>query len=87
MQSAKSESELHEILRSLLRESMRLHTEGASGVRLGHADGYVDGFVRALVESGLADQASVLAIIKGVRREHCGAALGELETDSATLAA
>lgn len=87
MQSAKSESELHEILRSLLRESMRLHTEGASGLRLGRADGYVDGFVRALVESGLADHASILAIVKGVRREQAGAPTGELKTDSATLAA
>jgi hypothetical protein len=87
MQSAKSESELHEILRSLLRDSMRLHTEGASGSRLGRADGYVDGFVRALVESGLTDHASILAIVKGVRREQGGAATGELRTDSATLAA
>lgn len=87
MPNAKSESELHEILKSLLRESMRLHNEGASGARLGRADGYVDGFVRALVEAGLTDHASILAIVKGVRREVGGAATGELRSDSATLAA
>lgn len=87
MPSAKSESQLHEILKSLLRESMRLHADGASGARLGRADGYVDGFVRALVESGLSDQASILAIVRGVRREAGGAATGEVASDSATLAA
>jgi len=87
MQSAKSESELHEILKSLLRDSIRLHAEGSTGARLGRADGYVDGFVRALVESGLSDHASILAIVKGVRREQSGAATGELRADSETLAA
>jgi hypothetical protein len=87
MQSPKPASELHEILKSLLRESMRLHAGGASGQRLGRADGYVDGFVRALVESGVCDHASILAVVKGVRRELGGPATGELEADSATLAA
>jgi hypothetical protein len=87
MPTSKSEPELLEILKSLLRDSMRLHSEGASGARLGRADGYVDGFVRALVESGLADHASILAIVKGVRREVGGAAVGEVRSDSATLAA
>lgn len=85
MPSSKSASELHEILKSLLRESMRLHADGASGLRLGRADGYVDGFVRALVESGVSDHKTILGIITGVRRELGGPATAE--TDSATLAA
>ena len=87
MPSSKSASELHEILKSLLRESMRLHADGASGQRLGRADGYVDGFVRALVESGASDHKTILGIIKGVRRELGGPATAEVESDSATLAA
>ncbi len=87
MPSSKSQGQLHEILKSLLRESMRLHADGAAGLHLGRADGYVDGFVRALVEAGLSDHASILAVVRGVRRELGGAATGELEADSATLAA
>ena len=87
MQSPKSASELHAILKSLLRESMRLHADGASGQRLGRADGYVDGFVRALVEAGVSDHATILGIVKGVRREIGGPATAEVEADSATLAA
>ena len=87
MRESKSASELHEILKGLLRESMRLHADGASGQRLGRADGYVDGFVRALVESGISDHKTLLGVVSGVRRELGGPATAEVETDSATLAA
>jgi hypothetical protein len=87
MPSSKSQVELHEILKSLLRDSMRLHAEGAAGSRLGQADGYVDGFIRALVESGASDHASILKLVRDVRREVAGPATGAVETDAATLAA
>jgi hypothetical protein len=87
MPSSKSQVELHDILKSLLRDSMRLHAEGAVGARLGQADGYVDGFIRALVESGLSDHATILSLVRDVRREIAGPATGALESDTATLAA
>jgi hypothetical protein len=87
MPSSKSQVELHDTLKSLLRDSMRLHAEGAAGTRLGQADGYVDGFIRALVESGLSDHATILGLVRDVRREIAGPATGTLESDTATLAA
>lgn len=87
MPRSKSQVELHEVLRSLLRDSMRLHAEGAPGSRLGQADGYVDGFIRALVESGLSDHAAILKLVSEVRREVRGPATGVVEADTATLAA
>lgn len=87
MLSSKSQPELHEILKSLLRESMQMHAGGAAGPRLSRADGYVDGFMRALVESGLSDHATILTIVRDVRRELGGPATARLEADSATLAA
>jgi hypothetical protein len=87
MQSSKSQAELHDVLRSLLRDSIRLHAEGAAGSRLGKADGYVDGFVRALVEAGLSDHATILGIVREVRREVAGPATRAVDGDSATLAA
>ncbi|HTQ03708.1 MAG TPA: hypothetical protein VMI54_07615 [Polyangiaceae bacterium] len=87
MQSAKSQAELHAVLKNLLRDSMRLHAEGAPGSRLGQADGYVDGFVRALVEAGLSDHASILAVIRDTRREFAGPATRAVDSDSSTLAA
>jgi hypothetical protein len=87
MSRSKSQAELHEILRSLLRDSMRLHAAGAAGAHLGRADGYVDGFVRALVEAGLSDHKALLEVVRGVRREVGGPATSTVEPDSATLAA
>jgi hypothetical protein len=87
MSSSKSQLELHEILKSLLRDSMRLHADGAPGSRLGQADGYVDGFIRALVESGLSDHALILAVVRDVRREVAGPSTGAVTADGATLAA
>jgi hypothetical protein len=87
MQSSKSQVELHDVLRSLLRDSMRLHAQGAAGSRLAQADGYVDGFIRALVEAGLSDHAAILSIVRDVRREVAGPATRSLEDESATVAA
>jgi hypothetical protein len=87
MKSSKSQAELHDILRSLLRDSLRLHHEGAAGSRLGQADGYVDGFIRALVESGASDHAAILALVREVRREVAGPPTATAERDSETLAA
>lgn len=87
MQTAKSQAELHTVLKSLLRDSMRLHSEGAPGSRLGQADGYVDGFIRALVEAGLSDHATILSVIRDTRREFAGPATRVLEADAKTLAA
>jgi hypothetical protein len=87
MHSSKSQAELHEVLRCLLRDSIRLLAQGAAGSRLGQADGYVDGFIRALVEAGLSDHAAILTIVREVRREIAGPATRAVEADSATVAA
>ena len=87
MQSAKSQAELHDVLKGLLRDSMRLHAEGAPGSRLGQADGYVDGFIRAMVEAGLSDHATILAVVRETRREFAGPATRTVDSDSPTLAA
>jgi hypothetical protein len=85
MSQSKSQAELHDILRGLLRESFRLHAEGSTQPRLGRAEGLVDGFIRALVESGLSDHKTLLAVVRDVRRELGGEPTAII--DSATLAA
>jgi hypothetical protein len=42
MQTTKSQAELHDVLRALLRESLRLQLMGANQPRLSQAQGYVD---------------------------------------------
>jgi hypothetical protein len=87
MPTAKSKAEIHDILRALLRESLRLQATGASQPKLSLAQGYVDGFIRALVESGLSDHKTMLAIVREVRGELGGPATGTVENPAQTLAA
>ena len=87
MLKTKTEAELLEILRSLLRETFRLQSEGANQPRLSQALGYVDGFVRALVETGAADHRALLAIVQSVRAEARGPATALVGDDTATIAA
>jgi hypothetical protein len=81
MTTTKPHAELLEILRTLLRESFRLQSEGGSQPRLGQAMGYIDGYVRALIESGAADHATLLAVVRDVRAEARGAATRVLEAE------
>lgn len=87
MPTTKPRAELIEILRSLLRESLRLQAQGATQPRLGQAMGYIDGYVRALMETGVADHATLLAVIRDVRAESRGAATRVLEAEREIAAA
>jgi len=82
MLKTKSEAELFETLRSLLRESFRLQSEGSGRARLSQAVGYVDGYVRALIETGVADHATLLAVVRDVRAESRGAATRTIESEA-----
>jgi hypothetical protein len=86
MPKTKTEAELLDILRSLLRETFRLQSEGATQPRLSQALGYVDGYVRALIETGAADHRALLAIVREVRSEARGPATGHVG-ERATIAA
>jgi hypothetical protein len=87
MQTTKSQAELHDVLRALLRESMRLQLMGANQPRLSQAQGYVDGFVHALVEAGISDHRSLLAIVREIRNELTGPSTGGVGAESKGLAA
>ena len=80
-----SPAELLEIVRAMLRESIRLGTEGAPRQRQVHAQGCADGFMRALVAAGLSNHRELLAIVREVRAEAAGPATREL--DATTVAA
>jgi len=74
----RSPAELHEILRAMLREALRLGAEGAQRSRLVHAQGCADGFMRALVEAGISDHRELLALVREVRAESGGPATREM---------
>jgi hypothetical protein len=81
----RSPAELHDILKAMLRESLRLGAEGAQRSRQLHAQGCADGFMRALVECGISEDRELLALVREVRAELRGPATRDI--DETTYAA
>lgn len=57
------------VLRDLLKQVFVARYDGATYDRLARAHGYADGFMRALLESGLIQQKDLLAIVNEERRK------------------
>ena len=83
-----SKAELLENLRSMLRDVFRLRSDGVAYARLARAHGYVDGYMRALLETQSADKAELLALVAEERALVDGPATASSESiDAATVAA
>lgn len=63
-----SKDTLLRTLRGLLRDVMKARFEGGSYAKLARANGYADGYMRALLDAGLVDQREMLAFV-GVERQ------------------
>jgi hypothetical protein len=82
--ATQSKTELLDNLRGMVRDMLKLRSEGGAYAKLARAHGYVDGYMRVLLESGLADQKTLLALVADERRKFDGAAVAELtESDLA----
>jgi len=57
---------------------LRLRREGAAYSRLARANGYIDGYMRVLLESGIAEYRELLAVVGDERRRADGPAAAEL---------
>ncbi len=84
MPTRTSKSEMLETLRAMLRDVFRLRMDGVAYARLARAHGYVDGYMRVLLETGIADKGELLEIVAEERNKVDGPATGVL---SATAAA
>ena len=70
-----------EHLRSLLNDVFKLRREGAAYARLARQHGYVDGYMRVLLESGIATRTELLEIVAAERVRADGPATGTLESE------
>lgn len=84
MPTKTSKSEMLETLRAMLRDVFRLRMDGVAYARLARAHGYVDGYMRVLLETGIADKSELLEIVAEERNRVDGPATSVL---SATAAA
>ncbi len=66
-------------LRKMLRDVLTLRREGSLQPRLGRAQGIVDGYMRALLDGGLATKLELLALVAEEREAAEGPAYVSLK--------
>lgn len=62
-------SELLDRVRALVADVTRARFEGSAYAKLMRAHGYADGYMRALIDAGLVDRASLLQAVGDARRD------------------
>jgi hypothetical protein len=87
--TTKSKDELLTELRGMLRDVFAAQAAGQVQARIARAHGYVDGFMRALLDSGVAGKRELLALVASEREQISGPALRTMAEvdDQATIAA
>ena len=78
-----SKAAMLENLRSLLNEVFKLRREGAAYARLARQHGYVDGYMRMLLEAGIATRGELLEIVAAERVRTDGPATANVESEVA----
>lgn len=74
-------------LEVLLRDMLDMRYRGGDHARLAHAQGLVDGYMRALMESGMATRDELLAVVREQRAVLDGPATREVHIDEVEHAA
>lgn len=70
-------------LKAMLRDLFVAKTGGVAYPRLARAHGYVDGYMRALLETGVCSKQELLEVVARERSGVDGPALRELSADEA----
>jgi hypothetical protein len=79
--ATQSKTELLENLRGMVRDMLRLRSEGGVYAKLARAHGYVDGYMRVLLETGVAEHKELLALVTDERRKFEGPSTRELRAE------
>ncbi len=84
----RAKTELLSELRTMLRDVFALRASGQLESRVGRAHGYVDGFMRALLDTGIATKNELLTLVAEERERASGPALRTLKAlEDETVAA
>ncbi|HEX3597984.1 MAG TPA: hypothetical protein VHU80_22900 [Polyangiaceae bacterium] len=66
----------------MLNDVFKLRREGAAYARLARQHGYVDGYMRVLLESGVATRSELLEVVAAERVRADGPATTTVESES-----
>lgn len=86
MDNVSSKTEMVATLRTLIRRALELNGEGAGCLSLGRAQGYVDGYLRALVDAGILSSKEALGVVSAERVARSGPATQCLSADISAAA-
>jgi hypothetical protein len=81
-----SRDEMITDLRTMLRDMFAASASGAGGPRLARAHGYVDGYMRAMLDVGVATKSDLLAVVMAERERFAGPALREVDREEDAIA-
>jgi hypothetical protein len=83
----KSKKEMLDTLRQMLADAFHLREAGVAYPRLARVHGYADGYMRALLELGVADQRELLRLVAEERQRTLGDATREVEPEDISAVA
>ncbi len=83
METKLSKSEMLDNLRGMLRDVFHLRTDGVAYARLARAHGYVDGYMRVMLETGVCSKKELLDLVAEERTVASGPATRELRPEVA----
>lgn len=89
MSTTRTKSEMLTELRTMLHDVLVAREQGQTAAKLGRAHGYVDGYMKALLDSGMATKKELLDVVAGERERVSGPAMRGVDevSDSAIRAA
>ena len=89
MSTTRTKSEMLTELRTMLHDVLVAREQGQTAAKLGRAHGYVDGYMKALLDSGMATKKELLDVVAGERERVSGPAMRAVDevSDSAIRAA
>ncbi len=86
MTESRSKHEMFDNLRAMLRDVFKLRREGVAYARLARAHGYVDGYMRVLLETGVATRKELLDVVAAERAAADGPSTASLEANEEVAA-
>jgi len=76
-----SKAAMLENLKGMLKDVFKLRREGVAYARLARAHGYVDGYMRVMLESGMATRKELLDLVASERVRADGPATGAVDSE------
>lgn len=70
-------------LKRLLTEAFEAQRRGALQSRLGRSFGYIDGYMRVMIDAGVASESELLELVAYERVRHSGPATKQLSPSAA----